>query len=67
MFFPSNCSLDAPGGVAVRGFFSILGWMQMELRQYPEPSPPPIKEPPDGPENPNVPVQEPDPEEPFQI
>jgi len=39
----------------------------MELRQYPEPSPPPIKEPPDGPENPDVPVQEPDPEEPFLI
>ena len=45
----------------------ILRCMQFELRQLPEPSPPPIKEPPDGPENPDVPVQEPDPTEPFQI
>ena len=33
-----------------------------------EPMPPPVKEPPsDGPENPDVPVREPDPEEPGQI
>ena len=41
--------------------------MQFDLRQLPDPSPPPIKEPPEGPENPDVPVREPDPEEPFQI
>ena len=41
--------------------------MQFELRQIPEPSPPPVKEPPDGPENPDVPVREPDPDEPFQM
>jgi len=38
-----------------------------DLRQYPDPSPPPVKEPPDGPENPDVPVQEPDPTQPSQI
>ena len=42
-------------------------FMQFDLRQIPEPSPPPIKEPPDGPENPDVPVREPDPDEPFQM
>jgi hypothetical protein len=41
--------------------------MEFELRKLPEPSPPPIKEPPAGPENPDVPVREPDPEEPFQM
>jgi hypothetical protein len=41
--------------------------MQVDLRRIPEPSPPPIKEPPDGPENPDVPVREPDPDEPFQM
>jgi hypothetical protein len=39
----------------------------LDLRQIPDPSPPPIKEPPDGPENPDVPVREPDPVEPSQI
>jgi len=33
----------------------------------PEPYPPPVKEPPDSPENPDVPVREPDPDEPSQI
>ena len=38
------------------------------LRTPAEPMPPPVKEPPpDGPENPDVPVREPDPEEPGQI
>jgi hypothetical protein len=32
-----------------------------------EPSPVPIKEPPDSPENPHVPVREPDPTEPDEI
>jgi hypothetical protein len=40
---------------------------QFDLRQIPNPSPPPIQEPPDGPENPDVPVREPDPEEPNSI
>lgn len=42
-------------------------FMQFDLRQIPEPSPFPIKEPPDGPENPDVPVREPDPDEPFEM
>jgi len=34
----------------------------------PEPMPPPVKEPPaDAPEKPDVPVREPDPDEPFEI
>lgn len=37
------------------------------LRAPAEPVPPPIQEPPDTPENPDVPVREPDPEEPGQI
>jgi hypothetical protein len=41
--------------------------MNMDLRQLPEPSPPPIQEPPEGPENPDIPVREPDPDEPFQM
>jgi hypothetical protein len=45
----------------------ILVSMQFDLRQIPEPSPPPIKEPPEGPENPDVPLREPDPDEPFQM
>jgi hypothetical protein len=38
--------------------------MQFDLRQFPDPSPPPVKEPPDSPEQPDVPVREPDPAEP---
>ena len=45
----------------------IVRVMRVDLRQLPEPSPPPIKEPPEGPENPDVPVREPDPDEPFQM
>jgi hypothetical protein len=52
--------------------------MQFDLRQFPDPSSPPIDEPPAGPdnipvrepnpiENPDVPVREPDPAEPNQI
>jgi hypothetical protein len=38
------------------------------VRTPAEPMPPPVKEPPpDGPENPDVPVREPDPEESGQI
>jgi hypothetical protein len=44
-----------------------FGPVQFDLRQLPEPSPPPIKEPPEGPENPDAPVREPNPEEPFQM
>jgi hypothetical protein len=60
-----------PGGGRHQGIAGvapdILRMMRFDLRQLPDPSPPPIKEPPDGPENPDVPVQEPDPTEPFQI
>jgi hypothetical protein len=38
-----------------------------ELRIPSEPEPFPIKEPPDPPENPDMPVREPDPEDPGQI
>jgi hypothetical protein len=48
-----------------RGILIIM--MQFDLRQFPDPSPSPIKEPPDDPENPDVPVREPDPVEPAQI
>jgi hypothetical protein len=41
--------------------------MRFELHQFPDPSPPPIKEPPDGPEQPDVLVREPDPDEPSKI
>jgi hypothetical protein len=37
------------------------------LRAPADPFPPPIKEPPNPPENPDAPVREPDPEEPAQI
>jgi len=39
----------------------------LHLRKPPEPSVPPIKEPPDAPENPDSPVGEPDPDEPAQM
>jgi hypothetical protein len=39
-----------------------------DLRNPAEPMPPPVKEPPpEGPENPDVPVREPDPDEPGEI
>ena len=38
-----------------------------QLRIPSEPSPPPIQDPVNPPENPDVPVREPDPEEPGQI
>jgi len=37
------------------------------MRKPPEPSPAPIKEPPDAPENPDAPVREPDSDEPAQM
>jgi hypothetical protein len=37
------------------------------LRTPSEPSPVPIKEPPNPPENPDIPVREPDPDDPAQI
>jgi hypothetical protein len=37
------------------------------LRAPSEPSPAPIKEPPNPPENPDAPVREPDPDDPDQI
>jgi hypothetical protein len=39
----------------------------LRVRKPPEPSPAPIKEPPDAPENPDAPVREPDPDEPAQM
>jgi hypothetical protein len=40
----------------------------VSLRTPAEPMPPPVKEPPpDGPENPDVPVREPEPGEPGEI
>ena len=39
-----------------------------ELRMPAEPMPSPVKEPPpEGPENPDVPVREPDPDQPGEI
>ena len=40
---------------------------EYSLRIPSEPAPPPIQEPHDPPENPDVPVREPDPEDPGQI
>jgi hypothetical protein len=40
---------------------------EYQLRIPSEPEPFPIHEPPDFPENPDVPVREPDPEDPGQI
>lgn len=40
---------------------------EYQLRIPSEPEPFPIHEPPDPPENPDVPVREPDPEDPGQI
>jgi hypothetical protein len=40
---------------------------EFQLRIPSEPEPFPIHEPPDPPENPDVPVREPDPEDPGQI
>jgi hypothetical protein len=39
----------------------------LHVRNPPEPSPAPIKEPPDPPENPDAPVREPDSDEPAQM
>jgi hypothetical protein len=39
----------------------------LRLRTPAEPMPPPIKEPPSSPENPDAPVREPDPEDPAEI
>ena len=40
---------------------------EYQLRIPSEPEPFPIQEPPDSPENPDIPVREPDPEDPGQI
>ncbi|MDQ1390261.1 MAG: hypothetical protein QOF56_3715 [Acidobacteriaceae bacterium] len=39
----------------------------LHARKPPEPSPAPIKEPPDPPENPDAPVREPDTDQPAQM
>jgi hypothetical protein len=41
--------------------------IRYDLRAPSEPSPSPIKEPPNPPENPDAPVREPDPDDPDQI
>jgi hypothetical protein len=41
--------------------------LQMELRIPGEPSPPPIQEPTEPPEHPDIPVREPEPDEPNDI
>jgi hypothetical protein len=43
------------------------GNLLMECRIPSEPAPLPIREPIDPPENPDVPIREPDPEEPNEI
>jgi len=45
------------------GYYSI----EYRLRIPPGPEPFPVQEPPDPPENPDLPVREPDPEDPGQI
>lgn len=42
-------------------------FLEYHFRIPSEPEPFPIKEPPDAPENPDMPVREPDPEDPGQI
>ena len=46
---------------------TMVAFTPYELRSPAEPMPPPIKEPTDSPENPDVPMREPDPEEPEEI
>jgi len=41
--------------------------MSYDLRISSEPSPPPIQDPIDPPENPDIPIREPEPDEPNQI
>jgi len=47
--------------------FEEIPMSEYVLRAPAEPSPPPIQDPIDPPENPDVPVREPDPEDPGQI
>jgi len=46
---------------------TITATVEFLLRVPSEPAPPPIQEPVDPPENPDMPVREPDPEDPGQI
>jgi len=41
--------------------------MKTYFGHFPSPTPPPINEPPYGPEKPDLPIQEPDPKDPVQI
>ena len=53
-----------PDQIQVRGCpaeFRHPSHMQFHLRQFSDPTAPPIDEPPAGPDNPNVPVKDPDP------
>jgi hypothetical protein len=59
-------------GVAHLNGMTILSPLEIPVAEFrvrvpPEPSPAPIKEPPDAPENPDAPVREPDPDEPAQM
>lgn len=60
-----------PGGSGQHRIAMLISDIQQRriwLRMPAEPSPPPIHEPPDPPEGPDViPVREPDPEEPEEI
>lgn len=47
--------------------FEEMPMCEYVFRSPAEPSPPPIQDPIDPPENPDAPVREPDPEEPGQI
>ena len=51
----------------LRNMQPVAAFPQLEFRTPAEPMPPPIKEPTEPPENPDVPLREPDPEEPAQI
>jgi hypothetical protein len=51
--------------------YSLRMWTtrmpERKFRNPAEPSPPPVKEPIDPPENPDMPIREPDPEDPNEI
>jgi len=47
-----------------------MNWVNISFPQLPSPvgpSPPPIREPKDPPENPDMPVREPDPDDPHDV
>ena len=66
-------SLQAPGKHAASNPLVLASQANMKnslpyhLRTPADPEPFPVQEPPDPPENPDMPVREPDPEDPGQI